>query len=154
MAWRRLGGEGARFLAVGLLASLIALFLFNALVHGIGFGRGPMNTWPLPAFVLANLVGMLVSYAGARYWAFRHREPLGHVTGGLAFLVLNLVSLVIPMTCLAISRYLLGLDGPLADNVSANLVGLFLGMVFRFWASRRFIFRRPRRPSREPLARR
>ncbi|MGZ4722528.1 MAG: GtrA family protein, partial [Oryzihumus sp.] len=29
---------------------------------------------------------------------------------------------------------------PLADNISANGVGLVLGTLFRFWAYRRFVF--------------
>ena len=32
---------------------------------------------------------------------------------------------------------------PIADNIAANVVGLGLGTVVRFWAIRRFIFVRP-----------
>ena len=35
---------------------------------------------------------------------------------------------------------MLDLRSPLADNVSANGVGLVLGTLFRFWAYRRFVF--------------
>jgi hypothetical protein len=56
--------------------------------------------------------------------------------------VVNLVSFVIPMACLWITRNVIGWDSVLADNVSANLVGAFLGMLCRFWAFRRFVFKR------------
>ena len=60
----------------------------------------------------------------------------------LIYVVINLVSFVIPMACLWITRNVLGWDSVLADNVSANLVGAFLGMLARFWAFRRFVFKR------------
>jgi putative flippase GtrA len=134
--------EGGKFVAVGAVATVVALVLFNLLVHGIG-GDGPLNGQPLVAFAVANLVGMAVSYRGARSWAFRRREPVGPASGRLGFLVVNLVSLLIPMGALAISRYVLDLDGAISDNVAANVVGLGLGTAFRFWATRRFVFRSP-----------
>jgi hypothetical protein len=50
--------------------------------------------------------------------------------------------MLIAVACLAVSHYLLGLTSPLADNISANAVGLVLGMLFRFWSYRTFVFRR------------
>ena len=46
-------------------------------VHGYFGGPGPLNGQPLVAFVLANTVGMLVSYRGSRSWAFRHHRRPG-----------------------------------------------------------------------------
>ena len=142
---QRVLSEGGKFLAVGAVATLVALVLFNALVHGIGFGLtpGPMNQQPLVAFAVANLIGMLVSYRGSRHWAFSKRQPVGPGNGRLGFYAVNLVSLLIPMGCLAISRYVFDLDGAMADNVAANVIGLALGFAFRFWASRRYVFRSP-----------
>jgi putative flippase GtrA len=141
----RVLSEGGKFLAVGAVATLVALVLFNVLVHGLGFGfgRGPMNQQPLVAFALANLIGMFVSYRGSRHWAFSQRQPVGPGNGRLGFYAVNLVSLLIPMGCLAISRYVFHLDGAMADNLAANVIGLGLGTAFRFWASRRFVFRTP-----------
>ena len=115
---QRFTSEGAKFLTVGGVATLVSLVLFNALVHGFfGDPSGPMNRWPLPAFLLANLVGMLVSYRGSRSWAFRHRETVGAAGGRISFFVSNIVS--------------------------ANVIGLGLGAAARFWAFRRFIFLGP-----------
>ena len=35
---------------------------------------------------------------------------------------------------------MLGLSGPLADNIAANVVGLLLGTLFRFWSYRTWVF--------------
>ena len=48
--------------------------------------------------------------------------------------------MAIALSCLGFSHYVLDLRSPLADNISANLVGLALGMVFRFWSYRTFVF--------------
>src|SRR4051794_41432201 len=102
-----------------------------------------MNDQPLVAFVIANTVGMIVSYRGSRSWAFRHREAVGPAGGRLAFFVINLASMVIPLGCLAFTRYALGRSDPFADNIAANVVGLALGTAARFWALRRVIFPGP-----------
>lgn len=143
---QRFASEGAKFLTVGGVATLVSLLLFNALVHGFfGDPTGPMNSWPLPAFLIANLVGMVVSYRGSRSWAFRNREVVGAAGGRIAFFVINIVSLTIPLLCLAISRYAFDLDDALSDNIAANLIGLGLGTAARFWAFQRFIFVHPER---------
>jgi putative flippase GtrA len=137
-------GEVTKFLTVGGVATLVALVIFNALVHGYFGGPGPLNRQPLWAFVIANTIGMFVSYRGSRSWAFRHRETVGAAGGRIAFYVINILSMAIPLGCLAISRYALGRDDPVSDNVAANVVGLALGTAARFWAFRRFIFVTPR----------
>src|SRR3954447_11674779 len=113
-----------------------------------------MNDEPLVAFVAANLVGMVVSYRGSRSWAFRHREAVGVAGGRVSFLVINVVSMVIPLACLAFTRYALGRADPIADNIAANVVGLGLGTLARFWAIRTFIFVGPGRVEARELARR
>ncbi len=140
---QRFVAEVAKFLTVGGAATLVAVVIFNGLVHGYFAGPGPMHQRPLLAFVAANLVGMAVSYRGSRSWAFRHRETVGTAGGRLSFFVINVVSLAVPALCLAVSRYVLGLDTALADNISANVIGLGLGTAARFWALRKFIFLRP-----------
>lgn len=146
--WQRLLGEGAKFLTVGGVATVVAFVIFNGLVHGYLGGPGPMHEDPLVAFVVANSIGMVVSYRGSRSWAFRNREAVGVAGGRLAFFVINIVSMVIPLACLSFSRYVLGLTDPFADNISANVVGLSLGTLTRFWAIRRFIFLSPARLER------
>jgi putative flippase GtrA len=138
----RLASEAVKFLTVGGLATLVSFVLFNAFVHGIN-RPGPMHEDPLLAFILANTVGMVVSYRGSRSWAFQGRQAVGVAGGRLSFVVINLLSMVVPLGCLAFARYVLHRSDPIADNIAANVVGLGLGTVVRFWAVRRFIFVSP-----------
>jgi putative flippase GtrA len=142
--WQRFAAEVTRFLAVGLVATIVALILFNLLVHGFKMSSSaPLNDSPELAYVLANGVGMLISYHGTKTWAFKHRESR-HADGGfLAFVVINLATMMIPITCLWISRNGFGLDDPISDNVSANVVGLALANAARFFLFRQLVFRRP-----------
>ena len=140
---RTVAGEGIRFAAVGGVATLVSTAVFNVLVHWSPLGVSPLADEPLTAFALANLLGMVVSYTGTRTWAFRDRQPTGVGGGVLAFVAINVASWVVPLTCLAFSRYVLGLDDPSADNLAANGIGLGLGMLVRFWALRSAVFRIP-----------
>ena len=142
---KRFTAEASKFLTVGGVATLVAFVIFNALVHGYFGGPGPLHEQPLVAFVVANTVGMFVSYRGSRSWAFRDREAVGPAGGRIAFFVINAVSMLIPLGCLAITRYVLDLNDAVSDNIAANVVGLGLGTAARFWATRRFIFLSPRR---------
>jgi putative flippase GtrA len=56
------------------------------------------------------------------------------------FVLFNVIGMAIAVACLWFSHYVLDLRSPLADNVSANGVGLVLGTVFRFWTYRTFVF--------------
>ena len=145
--WQRFRAEVGRFLAVGALATFVALIIFNFLVHGFGtMGNAPLNDHAELGYLLANGVGMVISFRGSKRWAFRDREAR-HADGGVsAFIVINLVTMVIPMACLWISRNGLGLDDPLSDNIAANVIGLAMANVARFFLFRIYVFRRPRLP--------
>jgi hypothetical protein len=62
---------------------------------------------------------------------------------------INLVTMLIPLTCLWISRNLMGLDDPLSDNVSANVVGLLLANTARFFLFRQYVFLHAQQPEAE-----
>jgi putative flippase GtrA len=136
---RRLLSEIARFLVVGGVATFVSFVGFNALVHGAFLGRAPLAAHPVEAFVLVNVLGGIVAYLGMRWWAFSHRE-VKDGTGVVSFFVLGALTMVIPVLCLAISRYALGLTSIWADNIAANVIGLGLGTATRFWVFRRFVF--------------
>jgi putative flippase GtrA len=139
--WKRFRAEVGRFLAVGLVATIVALVLFNFLVHGFGATSGWLNDEPEVAYVVANLIGMAISFRGTKVWAFRDRQT-NHADGGvIAFVVINLATMLIPVTCLWVSRGL-GLDDPLSDNISANAVGLALANAARFFLFRELVFLR------------
>src|SRR6476620_10028253 len=123
--WQRLLGEVSRFLAVGGAATVVALFLFNLLVHGFNTEhKALLDDHVIVAYVIANTVGMVVSYRGSRSWAFRDRPPRHSDGGRMAFVVINLVTMTLPIGCLWISR-----------NV--------LGLLARFYLFRTYVFRHP-----------
>ena len=136
-----MAGEIWRYQAVGLAATVVAVFLFNWLVHGVGMAdSAPLNGHPILGYVIANLVGTAISYRGTRWWAFRHRTT-AHPDGGMtAFVAISVVTMAIPMACLSISRNLLGLDDPFSDNIAANVIGLALGNAARFVLTRQLVF--------------
>jgi putative flippase GtrA len=146
----QVGQEALRFLVVGGLATVVSVLGFNALVHGALVGRAPFDERPITAFVLVNVVADLVAYAGMRAWAFRDRQVHHPVRSLVRFFVLGALTMAIPVLCLAVSRYLLGLSDPWSDDISANVIGLGLGTATRFWVFRRYVFLDPegaRRPS-------
>jgi putative flippase GtrA len=141
---QRFLAEVGRFLAVGGAATLVALFLFNLLVHGYNTGEhAVLDRQPILAYVIANTVGMVISYHGSRNWAFRDRPPRSADGGLTAYVVINVATMTLPIACLVVSRDVLGLDDPLSDNIAANVIGLVLGLGARFYLFRRFVFHRP-----------
>ena len=138
---RRIGGEIARFSVVNVAATIVAVVIFNALVHGVsGWFNGPTNGQPLPSFLFAHSVGMFISYYGSRKYAFKHRHAAGPGGGLINYVVINLASFVIPIACLYVTRNVFHWDSVYADNISGNVIGAVLGSAFRFWAFRRFVF--------------
>ena len=142
--WNRLLTEISRFAAVGGIATFAAFLVFNFLVHGLYLTSDPwLSGRPVTAFVLANFVGMVISYRLSRYWTFKHRPPQ-HADGGrTAYFVINTVTMVIPMACLWFSRNTLGLDDPWADNLSGVVIGQLLGQAARFYLFREYVFQKP-----------
>ncbi len=141
---QRFIAEVGRFLAVGGAATIVALIIFNLLVHGFNTGdHALLGDQPILSYVIANSVGMSVSYYGSRHWAFRDRPPVTSDGGLTSFVAINLLTMLIPIGCLAISRDVLGLDDPISDNVAANVIGLVLGLAARFALFRTYVFKRP-----------
>jgi putative flippase GtrA len=133
-----IGREASGFAAVGAVALTVDIGGYNALVHLTG------DTWldeqPLVAKTVSITASTTVAYVGNRFWTYRDRPRGRFAREYTLFFVLSAVGLAIALGCLAFSRYVLGLTSPLADNVSANGVGLVLGSLFRFVSYRRFVF--------------
>jgi len=142
--WHRLLTEIGRFMAVGGIATFVAFVIFNFLVHGFYVTDDPwLPGHPVTAFVIANFVGMLISYRLSRYWTFKHRPPK-HADGGrTAYFVINSATMLIPMACLWISRNVFDLDDPFSDNLAGVVIGSLLGQVARFYLFREYVFQMP-----------
>lgn len=128
--------ELAKFGVIGMIAFVIDVGLFNLLL----FGGGPFTDKPLTAKIVSVAVATTFAYFGNRFWTFRHRGRTNMGREYLLFFLLNGVAMLIAVGCLAFSHYVLKLDSPLADNISANVVGLVLGTLFRFWSYRKWVF--------------
>jgi putative flippase GtrA len=148
---RHLAHEAMKFGVVGGVGYVIDVSLFNVLRYG-GDSGGVLHHKPLTAKAISVAVATIVTYLGNRHWTWRHRERSGARREVTLFFLLNGIGLLIAVGCLAVSHYVLDLHSPLADNISANVVGLVLGMAFRFWSYRTFVFRRADPDLREPAA--
>jgi putative flippase GtrA len=136
--------EIGRFMVTGGLSTLASFLVFNFLAHGLYLTHRPwLSTQPLLAFVIANVVGMLVSYRLSRHWAFRHRPPVHPDGGRTAFFAINMVTMPLAIGCLWLSRHVLHLTDPLSDNIAGNVVGQLIGQAARFYLFRKYVFRTP-----------
>lgn len=132
---RRLFSELAKFGTVGAVSFVVDVLVFNAVLTA--------TDKPLTAKVVASLISATNAFVLHRAWSFRHRERTTVRREYGLFVVLNAVGLGIALLCLAVSHYVLGFDSRLADNISANGVGLVLGTAFRFWSYRKFVWAAP-----------
>ncbi|MBA2456863.1 MAG: GtrA family protein [Nocardioidaceae bacterium] len=135
----RLVHELAPFAVIGGIGYLVDVSAFNLL--RFAGDPGLLEGKPLTAKALSVTLATVVTYLGNRHWTWRDRHWSGFRREYVVFFGLNAVGLAIALGCLATSHYVLGLTSALADNVSANGVGLALGTAFRFWAYPRYVFR-------------
>ncbi|GGC15816.1 GtrA family protein [Cellulomonas carbonis] len=129
--------ELARFGSVGAVAYVVDVLTFNLLLLGPGEVLGDR---PLTAKVAASAVATLAAWLGNRYWAFARSRTARPVRELATFAAVNVLGAGAAVACLAVSRYVLGLDSPLADNVAANVVGVGVGTVVRYVCYRRVVF--------------
>ncbi len=135
---RRGAGELSRFGVVGVGAFVIDVGLFNLLVH-VG-NPGMLADKPLTAKTISAVVATVFAYQLNREWTWKHRSRRGFWREYSLYFLLNAIGLAITLLPLAISRYILDLNSALADNISANVIGVGLGTLFRFWSYRRWVF--------------
>ncbi|MGL4173613.1 MAG: GtrA family protein [Actinomycetota bacterium] len=133
--------EVIKFGAVGAIAFVVDIGLFNLLRFGVGDG-GPLEGKPLTAKVISAGAATVVAWLGNRLWTFRHRRRIRAAHEFTLFVVFNVAGMAIALACLTVSHYVMGFQSARADNISANGVGLVLGTLFRFWAYRTFVFTR------------
>jgi putative flippase GtrA len=126
--------EMARFGTVGIVAAVIDIGGFNLLRFG------PLSHKVLTAKAISVTAATLFAYFANRNWTWADRDRRSRVSEFSLFVFFNMVGLAIAEACLFISHYGMGLKHGLADNISANVVGLVLGTIFRFWAYRRWVF--------------
>ena len=134
----RMRKELGKFGVIGLVAYIIDLTIFNVL--RFAGGEGPLYDKPLTAKVVSVLAATTFAYFGNRHWTFKDRSRSSFRRQYTLFFVFNAVGMIISLSCLWVSHYLLGFESALADNISANVIGLVLGTIFRFWGYHNWVF--------------
>jgi putative flippase GtrA len=132
--WQKFVKEALKFGAVGGVNTVVNYVLFNALVLTV------LMDGQLKATVIATIVATTSSYFMNRHWTFRDRSKSAVRREYSLFFIFNAAGLVIELGVLAIAKYGLDIHGLLALNL-VKTVGLVLGMAFRFWSYRTFVFR-------------
>lgn len=126
--------EVTRFGTVGALSWVVDVAVFNGVRAAL-----PLR-WVLLAKVIAVFAAAVFSWTLSRGWTFRGRATTRPGRELTLFLVVNALGLVPPLACLWVSHYLLGFTSALADNISANVVGLALGTAVRYFGYRHLVF--------------
>lgn len=129
--------ELMKFGSVGAVAYIVNLGLFNLLVH---FPISPLDDRPVTGSLLAGFVSILVAYFGNRFWTWKDRPRRAMSREIALFFIINGIGILISAAVLYISRYILGFQSALADNIAANVIGIGLGTIFRFWSYRVWVF--------------
>lgn len=132
--------EISAFLVVGLVAFFVDAATYNLLVFAFT-GSGPLYDQPIVAKIIAIALASVATYVGNHYWTFGARELPHRWSRYVLFIVFNLIAIGLQLGCLAFSRYVLGLEGVLADNVSGTIIGQIVATAFRFFTYDRYVFR-------------
>jgi putative flippase GtrA len=137
--------EAAKFGVVGLAGFIVSLGGADVLRYGLGVGK-------YKAIVIATVLATVVTFVGNRYWAFRHRERTGMGRETVLFFVFNGIGLLIQLASVAIVQDGAHLKSGIWYNL-ANLAGIGLGTLFRFWSYRKWVWRTQEPPSGVPASR-
>jgi putative flippase GtrA len=136
-----IGREGYKYLVVGAGGYLIDVGLFNIL--SIMRNQGLFELDSLLIKSISVIFAVSFTYLINSRWTFALRNSKPDGLSRLArYWVVNLVGLFITLIPLYISRNILGLDSLIADNISANVIGVGLAVIFRFTASRFWVFKK------------
>lgn len=133
---RYLTPEVLTFLFVGGMGYVIDVAAFNVLRSPEVLG----GNHPVLSRVVAVALAMVVTYAGNRTLTWRDVPVSDRRREVALFIVFNVIGLGFSVVTLVISHDVMGLTSRLADNISANVIGMALGTVFRYWSYKKFVF--------------
>lgn len=139
---KKLVSQLLRFGAVGAIGLVIDVGVFNLLRLTV-LSPENLHEGPVIAKVISTSLAIIANWLGNRHWTFRRDQLARPVGEGLRFAAVSVAAMVIPLTCLWLSHYVLGFTSALADNISTNVIGLALGMIFRFWLYKVWVFAEP-----------
>ncbi|MFC0682039.1 GtrA family protein [Lysobacter korlensis] len=128
-----------RFGMVGAVGLVLDVAIFNALRLTV-LSPEELHEGPVVAKVISTAVAIAANWVGNRYWTFGSSRRTAAVREGLEFLAVSLGGMLIGLSCLWLSHYVLGFTSLLADNIATNVVGLALGTAFRFTLYKWWVF--------------
>ena len=126
--------EAAKFGVVGTIGFVVSLGGADVLHFDFNFGK-------YKAVVVATVLATIVTFIGNRWWAFRHRERTSMGQETVLFFVFNGIGLLIQLACVAIVVDGFNLQGSKLWYNLANLAGIALGTLFRFWSYRKWVWK-------------
>lgn len=141
--------EVLTFLAVGGAGYVVDVVSFNLLRSTPALASSD----PAWARILAVTVAMVVTYFGNRLLTWRGQSVRSRHREVALFMLFNIIGLGFSVVCLLATHDVLGLTTRWDDNLSANVVGVALGTLFRFWSYKKFVFIQPSPPRRSSLPR-
>ncbi|MEV1179048.1 GtrA family protein [Nonomuraea sp. NPDC049784] len=124
--------ELAKFGSIGAIAFVIDFGMLNLCNVVLGWG-------PLTSKVVATAISTTFAYLGNRFWTFRHREQSGLGRQYFLFFLLNGIALLFGMLTIGFTTYTLDRHDALSINI-ANIVGVGLGTLFRYWSYKKWVF--------------
>lgn len=126
-------GELVRFGVTGGAAYVADVLVFNALLLGAGLSATTSK-------ILSSVVAIAVAFVGSRWFTWRDRRSDRIGREYALFVLFSALAAGIQYLCLAITHDGLHWTSPLADNLSANVLGMAIATAFRFWTFRSYVF--------------
>jgi putative flippase GtrA len=149
--WHQVIVYALKFGVVGLVGFAVDIGIFNALLLG-GAGDGWWSH-PVGAKFISTSAAIVVNWIGNRYWTFRHDRHRHVLREFVEFVAASVLGMGVTLAFVWLTHDVLGFTSLLADNISANVVGLGLGTAVRFVLYRYWVWGyRPSEPGEASLA--
>jgi putative flippase GtrA len=130
---RRAGPELSKFGSIGAIAFVVNILATNVMWHAVPSKR-------IIGSIVGTAIAIMVTYIGNRFWTYKDRDSIGRSREMALFVTVNLIGMLIETVPLAVSQYIVHWDSTLASNVAKYIIGTPLGMVFRLWTYRTWVF--------------
>src|SRR5690606_33856414 len=114
---RALLSQFARFGVVGAVGFVVDIGIFN-LLRATVLAPEVLHEGPLVAKVISTSVAIGCNWIGNRHWTFRAHRGRQLVREGIEFAIVSVGGMLIGLLCLWMSRYVLGFESLLADNIA------------------------------------
>ncbi|MGH3491638.1 MAG: GtrA family protein [Sciscionella sp.] len=134
--------ELVKFLVVGGFCYILT----NVIWYGLKLTV--LGSKPLTAETIGILVAMIVSYVLSREWSFKTRGGRERHHEAALFFLFSGIAIGLNVLPTAVSRYVFELQEPyvslltqeLSDFVFGSIIGTLFGMIFRYWAFKKWVF--------------